>query len=255
MRVCSLKLAGASALLATLLALFVFEYARNGTRRWFTDALPEPYRVQRWTDAELDAKLYKLSRWEEFDPAQFQSFVAHQIRGLALNDPHEAFHFLEVGVGVGAFARHLLRQYPNATGVGLDLEPKAISIAAAILPRERMALQVGDMRRLPAPAEAFDYVLAPGSLCYLHSLDDVRAALAEFVRVLRPGGGLCASMLASATSGMGSCNLRIPKSVWLQARAPLGLRVVSVDNMDDWKLPHAFGRYAICLRKKRGASL
>lgn len=234
----------------SLITFFVREYIRNGTRRWFSEDLPDPEGVKHWSESELDKSLYKLSRWDEFDPEQFRSFVEHQIRGLDLNDPAEKFHFLEVGVGVGAFARHVLHKYPNSTGMGLDLEPRAISIAAEILPHERITLHVGDMLRIPAKAQSFNYVLVPGSLCYLHSLDDVRAALAEFTRVLKPGGGLCASMLASATSDMGSCNIRIPKSIWTQeSRSAFGLNVVSMEEMNDWKLPHAFGRYSTCLRK------
>jgi SAM-dependent methyltransferase len=236
---------------AILIAISVREYIRDGTRRWFSEDLPNPESIKHWTNADLDTKLFKLSRWEEFNVVQFRSFVEHQIRGLALNDTNEKFHFLEVGVGVGAFARHILNKYPNSTGMGLDLEQRAVAIAAEILPSDRITLHVGDMLKIPAKADTFNYVLVPGSLCYLHSLDDVRAALAEFTRVLIPGGGLCASMLPSATSHMGSCNIRVPKSIWLQESKTLfGLSVVSMEEMNDWKLPHAFGRYSTCLRKK-----
>ena len=241
---------GTFLIFATLVTLFLREYMRNGTRRWFSEELPDPEIVKQWTESEMDDSLYKLSRWVDFAPAQFQSFVDHQISGLELKDPAEKFHFLEVGVGVGAFARQILRKYPNSTGVGLDLEPRAISIAAQILPHDRVKLHVGDMLEIPAEAHSFDYVLVPGSLCYLHSLDDVRAALTEFSRVLKPGGGLCASMLPSPTSNMGSCNIRVPKSIWtLEGLSTFDLRVVSMEEMNDWKLPHARGRYSTCLRK------
>ncbi len=71
--------------------------------------------------------------------------------------------------------------------------------------------------------------------------------MAEFRRVLRAGGGLCLSMIASATSETGSCNTRIPEPFWAQF-APL--TVLRVDRMDNWHLPHAFGRYSVCLRKE-----
>jgi SAM-dependent methyltransferase len=244
-----LKMVGIFLLIfATLVALFVGDYIRNSTRRWFSEDLPDPEYVRQWPESMRDEALYKLSRWDGFDPAQFRSFVEHQIRGLELNDPFEKFHFLEVGVGVGAFARHILHKYPNSTGMGIDLEPRAIAIAAEVLPHDRMALYVGDMLKIPAEAHSFHYVLVPGSLCYLHSLDDVLLAVAEFSRVLKPGGGLCASMLPGATSELMSCNVRVPKSIWtLGSRS--GLRLVSMEEMSEWKLPHAFGRYSTCLRK------
>jgi SAM-dependent methyltransferase len=235
--------------LATLVTALIREYIRNGTRRWFSDDLPAPEIVRQWSEDELDQSLYKLSRWEEFTPAQFRSFVEHQISGLGLKKT-DKFHYLEVGVGVGAFARYILQNYPNVTGMGIDLEPNAIAVAAEVLPSDRMHLLVANMVEIPADSNSFDYVLVAGSLCYLHSLHDVQCALAEFARVLKTGGGVCASMLASATSEMGSCNIRIPKSTWgNDIYRALGLKLVTMEEMNDWKLPHAFGRYATCLRK------
>lgn len=235
--------------LATLVAALIREHVKNETRRWFSNDLPAPEIVRQWTERELDQSLYKLSRWEGFMPAQFCSFVEHQIRGLGLRRT-ETFHYLEVGVGVGAFARYILQHYPNATGMGIDLEPKAISVAAEVLPSNRMHLLVADMVEIPASSNTFDYVLVPGSLCYLHSLNDVQSALREFARVLKPGGGICASMLPSTTSEMGSCNIRIPKSTWgIEMYRVLGLKLVVMEEMNDWKLPHASGRYTTCLRK------
>ena len=237
--------------LATLVAALIREHVRNETRRWFSDDLPAPEIVGQWTDEELDHTLYKLSRWEGFMPSQFRIFVEHQIRGLDLKRT-EKFHYLEVGVGVGAFARYILQQYPNATGMGIDLEARAISVAEEVLPSNRMRLLVADMVQIPADSNTFDYVLVPGSLCYLHSLNDVHTAVTEFARVLKPGGGICASMLASATSEMGSCNIRIPKSTWgIEIYRDLGLELVVMEEMNDWKLPHASGRYSTCLRKAK----
>lgn len=236
-------------IMATLVACLVSDYIGNETRRWFTKDLPDPEIVRQWTEEELDQSLYKLSRWDGFTPTQFQSFVQHQVAGLGLEHA-EKFHYLEVGVGVGAFARYVLQQYPNSTGMGIDLEPMAISVAALVLPLHRIRLVVADMVKIPADSGSFDYVLVAGSLCYLHSLHDVHLALAEFARVLKPGGGMCASMLASATSDMGSCNVRIPKSTWgFEIRVLHGLRLVTMEEMNDWNLPHAHGRYATCLRK------
>jgi len=235
--------------IAAVGTLLVREYIQNGTRRWFTSSLPNPESISQWTNDELDQRLYKLSRWDDFSPAQFQRFVEHQIKGLRLNEK-DKFHFLEVGVGVGAFTRHILHKFPKSSGMGIDLESEVVAIAATILPSARMELHVSDMLKIPVDANEFDYVFVPGSLCYLHSLDDVKAALTEFSRVLKPGGGLCASMLASATSDMGSCNIRISKSMWmLEGLHDYGMVMVSMEEMNDWGLPHALGRYSTCMRK------
>lgn len=239
---------------SVLSAINIGHYMTNKTRRWFTDDLPQPELIHAWTDSELDTRLHGLSRWDGFTPAQFKSFVDHQIKPLALNITQQ-FRYLEVGVGVGAFARHILNTYPNASGIGIDLEEPAILIAKTVLPAARMHLLVANMLSIPALDNTFDYVLVPGSLCYIDSLCSILQAISEFVRVLKPGGGLCASMLPSSTSNMGSCNIRIPKNFWiLEAKQDYNLHLLSMEEMDDWNLPHALGRYSVCSRKHMQSS-
>ena len=231
---------------AMVSAVIAYEYNWDSTGRWFRSDLPDPAIVAQWSPEELDQNLYKLSRWEGFNVTQFQSFVAHQIDGLRLN-ASDSFMFLEVGVGVGAFTREILRKFPNAQGIGFDLENKAVEIAKVVLPKSRMSVFVQDMTRFSAKPDSFDVILIPGSICYLHSLDDVLYVLSRLVRTLKPGGGLCASMIASLTSEMGSCNIRIPKRIW----ALKEMEIERLEQMNDWGLPHAMGRYSACLRKKR----
>ena len=235
--------------LAIIILLYQLEkYLTNGTRRWFADELPTPHQLAQWSPSYLDQHLHELSRWNGFSSTQFHSFVEHQIAGLnLLNRSSTTFRFLEVGVGVGAFARHILRAFPTATGVGIDLEDSAIQLAKQVLPSQRMHLMTANMLAIPALDSSFEYVLVPGSLCYLHSSTDVLLAISEFVRVLKPAGALCASMLPSITSDMGSCNIRIPKSLW--TRRDFGLTLLSLEEMDDWGLPHGMGRYSVCARK------
>ena len=218
---------------------------------WFSKDLPPPEEVVTWSEAERFNRLFRLSRWEGFlSGVQFNRFVRDQILPLnQTNNSQEGFRFLEVGVGVGAFALEVLKMFPHAHGVGIDVVPEAIAIAGVVLPKDRMAVRVGDMRDLHwMPDSSFDVVYVPGAICYLQSLAEVAQAVAEFRRVLRAGGGLCLSMIASATSETGSCNTRIPEPFWAQF-AP-SLTVLRVDRMDSWHLPHAFGRYSVCLRKE-----
>jgi len=222
--------------------------ALDGTWRWFGERLPSPDEVSGWTERERDERLFRLSRWEDFaSAAQFAQFVERQIAGV---QPAGAFRFLEAGVGVGAFARHVLRRFPRAHGSGFDREPAVVALAARVLPAERFSLYVVDLTDVKWPPRSFDYVFAPGALCYLRSMAEVRAAVAALADAVRPGGGLCVSMLANATSPMGSCNVRIAERFWMHECAlAFGLRVVRLERMDDWGLPHASGRYATCLRK------
>ena len=79
------------------------------------------------------------------------------------------------------------------------------------------------------------------------ALWQVETAVSGFVRVLKPAGGLCISVLPNETSHKGSCHTRVPRTVFA-ALAP-EMAVVGLEEMDDWGLPHGFGRYSVCLRK------
>jgi ubiquinone/menaquinone biosynthesis C-methylase UbiE len=235
----------------TLILGFAAFYRYEHTYVWFSEGLPSSSEVATWSEEERFNRLYKLSRWENFiSGVQFNRFVRDQIDPLGMNKTTQ-FHFLEIGVGVGAFALEVLKLYPYSSGEGIDVVPGAIAIAETVLPKERMVVQVGDMCDLRSMrGSEFDVVYVPGAVCYLLSLGDVETAVAEFYRVLRPGGGLCLSMIASDTSDMGSCNTRIPKDFWTRDMVyRYGFRVLRVDEMDDWHLPHSSGRYSVCLRK------
>jgi len=91
---------------------------------------------------------------------------------------------LDVGCGTGYLAAGIRRARPDVDVVGSDL-------SSGMLDRARAAgawpLVQGDATGLPVRAGSVDLVVARG---VLHHLPDVRAALAEWRRVLRPGGAV-----------------------------------------------------------------
>jgi SAM-dependent methyltransferase len=119
-----------------------------------------------WSAKDLDQKLHVLSRWENFrSHAEWHAFVMAQIRPLNL-DTNITFRYLEVGVGVGAFSREIIHTFPHVTGHGFDLVPRAIEVAAVVLPRDKVEVTVGDMVDIHEPSHSFDPVLVPGALCF-----------------------------------------------------------------------------------------
>jgi trans-aconitate methyltransferase len=148
-------------------------------------------------------------------------------------------------VGVGAFSRVLLQDFPSSTMIGIDHSPKAVSIAAAVLPPNRTQVMVADMAALPASLPQFDHILSPGSLCYLRSLAAVGDAVAAYMRLLRPAGGFCASMLPVSWDERGSCSTYIPESFWTNLP---DFCLVSSESMEKWPVSGG-GRYSICGRK------
>jgi ubiquinone/menaquinone biosynthesis C-methylase UbiE len=91
---------------------------------------------------------------------------------------------LDPGCGTGWQAAGLRRAAPDVVVIGVDL-------SAGMLDRARAAgawpLLQADAGRLPLAAGSVDLVVSRG---VLHHLPDVPAALAEWRRVLRPGGAV-----------------------------------------------------------------
>ena len=95
---------------------------------------------------------------------------------------------LEVGIGTG----RTLGWYPGSvTLTGIELSPSMLAFAVARAASEgRTAdLRLGDATDLPFPDERFDTVAFCLALC---TIPDDRRAVAEGVRVLRPGGRIVA---------------------------------------------------------------
>jgi ubiquinone/menaquinone biosynthesis C-methylase UbiE len=91
---------------------------------------------------------------------------------------------LEIAIGTGLNLPH----YPaDATLTGIDLSPAMLALAeqrARELERA-VTLQLADAQALPFADAGFDTVVSTLSLC---TIPDERAAIAEVLRVLRPGG-------------------------------------------------------------------
>ena len=100
---------------------------------------------------------------------------------------------LDVACGTGDLALALARRPGLAPVVGVDLVPRMAALAQEKVRRRglagRVALAVGDALSLPFPSDTFACV---ASAFVLRNVPDLRRALEEQVRVLRPGGRLVA---------------------------------------------------------------
>jgi ubiquinone/menaquinone biosynthesis C-methylase UbiE len=106
---------------------------------------------------------------------------------------------LDLGCGSGRHTCEAFR-YPQVTAVGADRNPADLAEARNRLRFHeavgahgggRWALLAADARQLPFPAAAFDVVICSE---VLEHIPEHRAAAAEIVRVLRPGGLLAVSV-------------------------------------------------------------
>jgi ubiquinone/menaquinone biosynthesis C-methylase UbiE len=95
---------------------------------------------------------------------------------------------LDAACGTGRHARHLVELGHEVLGV--DLTPEMLRRAAAGVPEA--TFREADLRDIPAGDRDFDLVVCALALAHLADLD---VAIAELVRVLKPGGRLVISVL------------------------------------------------------------
>jgi SAM-dependent methyltransferase len=114
-------------------------------------------------------------------------------RVVALLDRYagDARTFLDAGCGTGRLLQELRRRHSDVRSVGVDLSPHALARCRA---RSLRDLSRGSVNELPLRSGAFDVVTSDDVL-YFDGVDD-RRALAEFARVLRPGGMLVVNLPA-----------------------------------------------------------
>ena len=110
---------------------------------------------------------------------------------------HQPETIVDIGCATGKAIRGLQKQYPrarvNACEIAFDMLLQARS-RHRLLSRKRLVN--ADMEQLPFAGQSFDLVFSSQALQWSN---DLRATLAEFARVCRPGALLLFSTLGPAT--------------------------------------------------------
>jgi ubiquinone/menaquinone biosynthesis C-methylase UbiE len=105
---------------------------------------------------------------------------------------------LEIGAGSGAMTAQLLTAFPGLRMVATDYDADMVRVARqTVAPfADRAIVEQADASALPFEAGRFDLVL---SAAMLHHVGEWEKALAEIMRVLRPGGRLIGYDLLDTT--------------------------------------------------------
>jgi SAM-dependent methyltransferase len=99
----------------------------------------------------------------------------------------------ELGFGTGWLLEEMVREYPDARIVGLDMSPAFVENARQTL-GGTVAIVRGDMQRLPFADATLEVVVT----CWtLYFMPDIDATLVEIKRALRPGGRIVAATNAT----------------------------------------------------------
>ena len=112
---------------------------------------------------------------------------------------------LDVATGTGDLALALSRQAGIEHSIGLDLLPEMISLSCAKTRSQGLAarttMMLGDALHLPFPDGSFACATAGFSL---RNMPDLKGALTEMVRVVRPGGRITTLELSPMPAGIKS---------------------------------------------------
>lgn len=107
---------------------------------------------------------------------------------------------LDVGSGAGQIIRHLLRRTTSDTRiVGFDLSAEMLRRARGRLKSDRPVFVAANMVNMPFRDESFDCITCG---YVLEHLPDPEPGLAEFARVLKPGGTILLLATEDSLSGL-----------------------------------------------------
>lgn len=142
------------------------------------------------SDREL-ARRYLADQYPEFNREYFEAAVRHRyglyphIPEVADFDRFKGRDVLEVGVGQGT--DHYMFARAGARLTGIDLTQKHCDITSLFLQTFGFTPRIvrADARSLPFADESFDHVYSCGVLLLIK---DIKVAINEIYRVLRPGG-------------------------------------------------------------------
>jgi len=152
-------------------------------------AAPERIKEANLRYHDVAATGYDTKWGIDFGPigkAQVRAKVAKALGGW----PDEGFgEALEIGSGTGYFSLNLLQMGAMERLVATDISPGMLSALSGTANRLGLEVEteVTDAEVLPFADQSFDLVFGHA---VLHHIPDLDRALAEFRRVLRPGGAV-----------------------------------------------------------------
>lgn len=129
--------------------------------------------------------------------ADLQRTVGTRLLSLlpnSLNKAKKIENWLDIGCGTGHFCQQLLKNWPNAQGIGLDLAEGMLHFSRLRCPT--VSYVCADAERLPLANNSQDLVFSSLALQWCN---DFPAVLNEAKRVLKPGGLLLYSSIADGS--------------------------------------------------------
>ncbi len=158
----------------------------------------------------IDLQFNHLNSWIISDKVT-EEIIARHLSLMNLKDAND-FTIADLGCGDGAWSLRLASMYPNIRVIGVDISDELIKIAKDRAENlgltDRCKFFVGDIRNLrpSMPDNCVDYIISLYDP--LNHIPNPRFnALKEFLRILKPGGYVFASVHSRADFGFYVCDV------------------------------------------------
>lgn len=130
-----------------------------------------------WTDADRE---YFFEKGRAF----YQCYFKPILKRTGANPAETSV--LEYGCGAGRILNAFLEEGYDVSGV--DISPTMIKLCRKMVPGVSAAYVLEEDGTYKAPSESIDLVYSYAVLQHIRRLDDVKTAIREMARVLKPGG-------------------------------------------------------------------
>lgn len=154
--------------------------------------MPKPTPRDEEDQPAMEAQEYDLMDRVEGEMWWYRALHARVVACLGRFPGPASRPLLDAGCGTGGLLARLAAAFPERDLVGADVAAEAVRRARRKVPQAR--LTVASVSALPFDGASFGALVSCDVLC--HRLVDEAAALAEFRRVLAPGGTLVLNLPA-----------------------------------------------------------
>lgn len=205
------------------------EIYKKKTQQWFSESTKKS-----------ESLLHRMSGWNYISQEEWDNLCKEFIYGMNLEKGKNLF---DAGCGVGALFNYINKINKDIKLYGCDMNQDAITKCQTFFPF--LQVTVNDIMNLNNyESNYFDNVICISTVSYVNSLEEVKIAVKELVRITKPNGRLNICVMCDNNNGLKSFNIIIPKNFWDK-----DIFQVSEIKIIDISFPKFTNRYSVYITK------
>lgn len=190
--------------------------------------------------SKIDSPLHHGSGWLYLSQEKWDAFLDNCMKYIDLKNINSIF---EGGCGVGAVFKYILSKNISIKISGIDICKEAINKCIENFPMSNVAVK--DVCNLDSyDTNSFDSVISVCVLSYLDSLESIKKAVDELIRITRIGGKLAICTFTDTEKGMKSFRQIVPKKWWEQQNFNISFLSIEDIGLEDFP-----NRYSVFMVK------